>query len=60
MYTIVCSTESQKTVRPRKSAWNKTASACVWIALLVISGMMNPDSLKAQTSYGSVVGTIVD
>ncbi len=35
-------------------------SAYVWIAILVISCGIHPASLKAQTSYGSVVGTVTD
>ena len=60
MYETVCSPASQKTVRPRKTAWHKSVSNYMWIALLAISGAMNPQSVKAQTSYGSVVGTVTD
>jgi outer membrane receptor protein involved in Fe transport len=60
MYETVCSPENQKTVRPRKSAWHESVSNYIWIALLAIGGVMNPTFVKAQTSYGSVVGTVTD
>ena len=60
MYETICSSASQKTIRPRKSTWHKSVSNYIWIALLAISGAMNPNFVKAQTSYGSVVGTVKD
>jgi outer membrane receptor protein involved in Fe transport len=60
MYEGIGSSESQKMVRPSKSAWYKSVSNQIWIALLVISSAMNPNYVKAQTSYGSVVGTVKD
>jgi outer membrane receptor protein involved in Fe transport len=60
MYEAICSLESQKTVRPRKCTWHKSVSNYIWIAALAISGVINPNSVKAQTSYGSVVGTVTD
>ncbi len=38
-----------------KGTWNS-----VWLALLTISCVINLVPLRAQTSYGSVVGTITD
>ena len=60
MYEAISSSESQKTVRSGKSTWYKSISNHIWIALLAISSAMNPNYAKAQTSYGSVVGTVKD
>ena len=60
MYESVCSHKSQNTVRPKKSAWYNSVSDYIWIAALAISSAMNPNYAKAQTSYGSVVGTVKD
>ena len=60
MYETICSLESQKTEQPRESPWYKSVANTIWIALLAISSAMNPNYAKAQTSYGSVVGTVKD
>ncbi len=60
MYEIIRSPESQTMVRPRKSAWHKSASTYVWIVILAISSAVSTGVAKAQTSYGSVVGTVTD
>lgn len=48
------------TVKPGKCAWNKSVWNCIWIALFAIFGVVNPNFVNAQTSYGSVVGTVTD
>jgi hypothetical protein len=60
MYVAIRSTERQRTGQPRRFAWCKAVPNFIWITLLAISGVMNPTLLNAQTSYGSVVGTITD
>ena len=41
-------------------AWHESTSSCVWLALVMIGCLINLDPLSAQTSYGSVVGTVTD
>jgi outer membrane receptor protein involved in Fe transport len=60
MYETVCSPAIQKTIRLRNSAWSTSVVTWAWIMLLAIFCAMNPDFLEAQTSYGSVVGTVTD
>ena len=60
MCESVCSSVSQKRVRPRRSIWNGSVWTCVWIALLAIGCGTSANVLEAQTSYGSVVGTVTD
>jgi outer membrane receptor protein involved in Fe transport len=60
MYQTVCSPGNQKPGRPTRSAWHKSVSNYIWIALLAFGGAMNPKCANAQTSYGSVVGTVTD
>lgn len=60
MYDTICSPESLKTVRPRKFAWHESRWSSVWMAFLLVVCVMNPNLVIAQTSYGSVVGTITD
>ena len=60
MDEIVWSLGSRKTVRPTKCAWHKAVLNCIWIAILAISCAIQPNFVSAQTSYGSVVGTVTD
>ena len=60
MKHIVCLPESQELVRPTKSACDLSVWDFIWVLLLAIGGAMNPSFVKAQTSYGSVVGTVTD
>ncbi len=52
--------KSQKTARPRGFAWHKSISNYIWLALVAISCAINPNHGNAQTSYGSIVGTVTD
>src|ERR1700753_741377 len=60
MYETVCLPAILKTIRQRNSAWTNSAVMYAWIMLLAICSAMNPGFLEAQTSYGSVVGTVTD
>jgi outer membrane receptor protein involved in Fe transport len=60
MWEIVCSVASQKTTGPKKSAWNRSVLRCVWMVLLTLGIGISTNVLQAQTSYGSVVGTVTD
>jgi hypothetical protein len=60
MYEAIYSSKSQETVRRSKSTWYKSVPNHIWITLLAISSVMNPNYAKAQTSYGSIVGTVKD
>jgi outer membrane receptor protein involved in Fe transport len=60
MKYVVCLPESQESVRRRKSACDISVWDYIWVALLAIAGAVNPSFVRAQTSYGSVVGTVTD
>ena len=60
MNNIMYFPESQESGRPMKCVRDVSAWEYVCIALLVIVGLMNPSFVRAQTSYGSVVGTVTD
>ncbi len=44
----------------KKVTWHKPVSSFIWVALIAISCALNPESARAQTSYGNVVGTVTD
>src|ERR1035441_7759270 len=63
MYEIsqaLSSSESQKTSRTIRFSWQKSVPNYIWVALVAIICVINPNSVRAQTSYGSVVGTVTD
>jgi len=61
MYEIVFPSANQKTTsRAGKSAWYEAVLKCILIVLVAIGGLVNPSSAKAQTSYGSVIGSVTD
>jgi hypothetical protein len=60
MKYVVCLPESQESVRRRKSACDISVWDYIWVALLAIAGAVNPSFVRAQTSYGSVIGTVTD
>ena len=47
--------ESQK-----KFTWHKSVSRSIWMALVAITCAISPNPVRAQTSYGSLVGTVTD
>ncbi len=63
MYEIsqtLASTKSQRTQRTTRFTGRKYLANCIWIAFVAIGCAICPDVVRAQTSYGSVVGTVTD
>ena len=60
MYEAICSAERQKTARSGKSTWLRSVSNPFLFAFLMIVCALSPNYVRAQTSYGSVVGTVKD
>jgi len=45
---------------PKKCTSYRSLSNYVWLALVVIGYVVSSSSMRAQTSYGSIVGTVTD
>ncbi len=63
MYEIsqtLASPKSQRTQRTTRFTGRKSLANSIWIALVAIGCAICPDVVRAQTSYGSVVGTVTD
>lgn len=60
MCKIVRSLVIEKKIRLRRFDWHRSISNCILVALLTICSAMNPRLVNAQTSYGSVAGTVKD
>src|ERR1039457_4056901 len=56
----LASQESRLTSSATRRALHSSTLNFIWIALVAISLTIAADFLKAQTSYGSVVGTVMD
>jgi hypothetical protein len=61
MYQTVCLGSGEKrTAQPGKLAWHRSVSRYIVIVLLALGSTVNPYFVQAQTSYGSVVGSVTD
>ena len=49
-----------RTSQRGESAWCKPVLTFIWMLLVAICCTSNPDFVSAQTSYGSIVGTVTD
>ena len=52
--------ESHKAARSIEITWHRLVFGNLWLALIALSFVISPNNMSAQTSYGSVVGTVTD
>lgn len=60
MYSTVCLGLGQSMERPARLRRHGSIANCLWILLVALACAMNAGVARAQTSYGSVVGTVTD
>ena len=45
---------------PNRVTWHKSVCGYIWVMFLAVICAIDPNSLRAQTSYGSILGTVTD
>ena len=59
-FQTLTSPRSLKAARAAGVNWHKSVSSFLWMAFVAICCAISPNIVLAQTSYGSVVGTVTD
>ena len=60
MHTKIYLPAIEEAVPPREGRGHRSLMKFVWIALVVTLGMVSRSVVDAQTSYGSIAGTVTD